>query len=348
MPIKVVCKCGQSFAAKDELAGKVVKCPKCAQPLRIGAPGGQAKAATAKQAPAAPAPTVSPVGSLLDEIGLAAHHDEYQGERCPTCDAPLARNAVICVECGFHLQDGKFIKGTGNVARKKTDKEKQGGHEAAAEMLLSKAEGSIQQEHVEQVKNRTEGMPIWLIVTALVIIATLGVTMSVLPRGQAMAISGYVWLSICTIVSIVYNIRIMVVAFSEGIGAGLMYLFLPFYWVYFVATHWDEVGTAFIISLTSGIFAQGGWALVEMAPEDIEVPADVRWEPPAAPSVLLAASRAVPYTPRSCGSRPEIQIDGPGLARGPWRRISRQPSGMSSPRCLSRQIDPGPADGLAA
>jgi hypothetical protein len=39
MPISVTCQCGQSFRAKDDLAGKRVKCPKCGQPLTI--PGGQ-------------------------------------------------------------------------------------------------------------------------------------------------------------------------------------------------------------------------------------------------------------------------------------------------------------------
>ena len=34
MPIKVACQCGASFAAKDELAGKAVRCPKCKQPYQ--------------------------------------------------------------------------------------------------------------------------------------------------------------------------------------------------------------------------------------------------------------------------------------------------------------------------
>ncbi|HEY2413950.1 MAG TPA: hypothetical protein VGI40_17005, partial [Pirellulaceae bacterium] len=47
MAIKVQCSCGKAFAAKDELAGKTVKCPGCQKPLKI--PGGTAPAkATAK------------------------------------------------------------------------------------------------------------------------------------------------------------------------------------------------------------------------------------------------------------------------------------------------------------
>ena len=35
MPVVVTCRCGQSFRAIDELAGKQVNCPSCAQPLTI-------------------------------------------------------------------------------------------------------------------------------------------------------------------------------------------------------------------------------------------------------------------------------------------------------------------------
>ena len=48
MPIKVQCACGKAFAAKDELAGKTVKCPGCQKPLKI--PGGAAPAGSSGQA----------------------------------------------------------------------------------------------------------------------------------------------------------------------------------------------------------------------------------------------------------------------------------------------------------
>jgi hypothetical protein len=40
MPIPVTCACGQAFRAKDELAGKRIKCPKCGQVLDIPKPQG--------------------------------------------------------------------------------------------------------------------------------------------------------------------------------------------------------------------------------------------------------------------------------------------------------------------
>jgi len=44
MPIQVACQCGQRFAAKEELAGKTVKCPKCGSPLAIPGPAAKQNA----------------------------------------------------------------------------------------------------------------------------------------------------------------------------------------------------------------------------------------------------------------------------------------------------------------
>ena len=43
MPITVQSKCGRSFPLKDDLAGKLVKCPECGEDIRV--PGGAAPAA---------------------------------------------------------------------------------------------------------------------------------------------------------------------------------------------------------------------------------------------------------------------------------------------------------------
>ena len=37
MPIRIDCACGRTVTVKDELAGKLVKCPECKQPLRVPA-----------------------------------------------------------------------------------------------------------------------------------------------------------------------------------------------------------------------------------------------------------------------------------------------------------------------
>ena len=65
MAIKVKCgSCDAGFKAKDELAGRRVKCPKCKEPLTI--PSAPPKR-VAKPVPAAPAAAHNPLLDLLDE-----------------------------------------------------------------------------------------------------------------------------------------------------------------------------------------------------------------------------------------------------------------------------------------
>src|SRR5439155_726615 len=121
MPIKVQCACGKAFAAKDELAGKTVKCPVCQQPLKI--PGGSAapaaKPAAAKPATAKPvagkpvaaaprsagsAPAAS-AADAFDEVGLQAAATGTQP--CPGCTEPMPIAAVICIKCGYNTRLGR-------------------------------------------------------------------------------------------------------------------------------------------------------------------------------------------------------------------------------------------------
>ena len=128
MPIKVQCACGKAFAAKDELAGKTVKCPGCQKPLKIpgGAPAaGKAPAKVAAAKPAAavaaagrkppaakapPAPTTVPAtsDSLFDEIGLQAAAANTRP--CPGCTEPLPIEAVVCIKCGYNTALGRRMQ----------------------------------------------------------------------------------------------------------------------------------------------------------------------------------------------------------------------------------------------
>jgi DNA-directed RNA polymerase subunit RPC12/RpoP len=109
MPITVACACGAKFAAKDELAGKRVKCPKCGDALQIPsaeAPVPRSAPTTSpKQPPLAPEP--SAIGSILDEFGSEA---SKTGVRCPKCGSDMKSEAVICIQCGFNTQTGKQLK----------------------------------------------------------------------------------------------------------------------------------------------------------------------------------------------------------------------------------------------
>lgn len=112
MPIKVACKCGQKFTAKDELAGRAVKCPKCKQPLKI--PGG------AKQpAPAAPKPQQpAPQGPAPMDLGgdMSSLLDEEMGDgslekNCPSCGRAFPVTSVVCLGCGYNRNLGGKVGG---------------------------------------------------------------------------------------------------------------------------------------------------------------------------------------------------------------------------------------------
>ena len=287
MPIKVTCKCGQSFAAKDELAGKVVKCPKCANPLKVPAAGQKATAV------AAATPMIGGLADLLDEVGLKAQHDDYKGRHCPSCNAPLAQNALLCVECGLNLESGKFVRGTG-VALTKEEKKKAEGHEGAAERLLDKAKYALVQEKVEQIKNVREGMPVWAILCALVVIGTLAVSMSLMPRRDAFQLSGAVCLIVCSIVAAACGLHLLILAFKEDVITGVLYLLVPFYSLYYVITRWDKCRRSFLIAVAAGLFAQLGVGMLYLATIVSEPSRDVRVPLPQ-PGIHQECGPGLPY-----------------------------------------------------
>src|SRR5262245_59405304 len=102
MPVKISCKCGQSFTAKDELIGKTVKCPKCGNQLAIRAPQSPQQQAPQQARPPAAAPQPAPAAPRLDDLLAEIGISDYSGPRCPQCNSPVQAGAQICVDCGFH------------------------------------------------------------------------------------------------------------------------------------------------------------------------------------------------------------------------------------------------------
>lgn len=112
MAIAVQCgSCRKRFSAKEELAGRKVKCPQCGAVLTIPKPRPEPE--TARQ-----------ITDLLDEYEMAAHpagetHTSNAGtagdpgiapdtaSQCSSCGASLAAGAVICLECGYDRRTGK-------------------------------------------------------------------------------------------------------------------------------------------------------------------------------------------------------------------------------------------------
>lgn len=150
MAIKAQCgSCGTKVNAKDALAGKRVKCPKCSKPMTIPNAAG-AKAKPAQQAvtkptkvktqkPAAvaavqPASAYNPLLDLLDDAGVesVAH-----GPTCENCGAEILASAVVCVQCGYNMATGDMLE-----TEVYDDDEFDGGMTDAAK-ILARAEREI-------------------------------------------------------------------------------------------------------------------------------------------------------------------------------------------------------------
>lgn len=105
MPVKVRCECGAGISAPDAARGKVIKCRKCGQPVRVpkGKPSGDGEKPRRKKA-AAPRPSV-------DDEDFFAAIDLEGGEDldvriCPKCATEVDEEDIECPACGVNLDTG--------------------------------------------------------------------------------------------------------------------------------------------------------------------------------------------------------------------------------------------------
>src|SRR5688500_13852910 len=241
MPIKVTCACGQSFAAKDELAGRTVKCPKCSRPLAIPAAGGAAAIPAAatqpmpqqpmmpqQLLPAAPAPAQS-AGGLFDEIGISAA--PAGTSPCPGCRAPMPVGAVLCVQCGYNLQLGRRME----TMRIGADGQ---SHTSVVDTILAKAARAIQEEKEEERKKVRGGIPWWGYLLMLMSIVGFMAMMMLIPQGTAVFVAAVLLMFGGWLVCLYSGICLLIIAFKESPLQGILYLLLlpgcPIYALIFI------------------------------------------------------------------------------------------------------------------
>jgi uncharacterized membrane protein YhaH (DUF805 family) len=193
MPIRVVCRCGQSLSVPDAMAGKSGKCPKCAEIIKIpsassAAPPGKVTATTAagkvptpQQKVAKPSAAKSgmpgpskPVaaGGALDKLFAEAGLDKKKGPECPSCKVSIAPNAAICVQCGFNLATGQKMKG---VAIESSNDPSQ-----FSNRQLEHAHRSLKKETEADEAAKYTGAPWWVslaVVLGMVMVIAFGVIM---------------------------------------------------------------------------------------------------------------------------------------------------------------------------
>jgi len=88
MSIAITCRCKTRLQVEEDMAGRLVRCPKCGENLMVPRPE--------------PASTTSEGED--DEYSLAPVPElPPQKPSCPACNAELPAGAILCVQCGYHL-----------------------------------------------------------------------------------------------------------------------------------------------------------------------------------------------------------------------------------------------------
>ncbi|MEO2014681.1 MAG: hypothetical protein ABGZ53_09955, partial [Fuerstiella sp.] len=104
--IEVQCECGKLFRVRDKYAGKRGKCPHCGVIVAIPWPE------------LTEDDLLSDVDELPDTLQPLADDDDLPTRSsepthpttCPSCNASLPPDAVLCLACGYHMQTGQRFK----------------------------------------------------------------------------------------------------------------------------------------------------------------------------------------------------------------------------------------------
>ncbi|MEO0964328.1 MAG: ABC transporter permease [Planctomycetota bacterium] len=105
--------CGKRYRWKPAMAGKKVACKQCGEKLRVPAePGGVTEVVGGVSSVVAPvqasAPADSAAGYELSDESIAEPTPRVSAPdgKCPSCNQRMKPGAVLCMNCGFHLETG--------------------------------------------------------------------------------------------------------------------------------------------------------------------------------------------------------------------------------------------------
>jgi len=105
MPVKVRCECGAGISAPDAARGKVIKCRKCGEPVRVprGKAGGGGEKPRRKKA-ARPRPSVDD-DDFFSALDLEGGEDQ-DVRICQKCATEVDEEDIECPNCGINLETG--------------------------------------------------------------------------------------------------------------------------------------------------------------------------------------------------------------------------------------------------
>ncbi len=180
---------------------------------------------------------------------------------CPVCRAEMKASAVLCTKCGYHKESGMQFE----------------GHKTAGvdvdhgTLALEKAERDmIKDSEMQKKLLKGGGLPWWGLALVLFMLGS-GLTIAVLavnasrrvdesvsfnPIGLFFVMSG----SAFYIFSQAGMLMIVIHAFKQSVGKGLLSLFVPLYIIYHVATNWADTWKFFVASIVLGGIAGGFFA----------------------------------------------------------------------------------------
>lgn len=247
MPIKVKCgSCSAAFTAKDNLAGKNVKCPKCGAGIRV--PAAQApvspspvKAGAAQGSPGGGRNTAArsgfagtvagnlgdPLAELLDEVGVKA---VATGAVCPSCEAPVSPGAKLCINCGLNFETGTFLQ---TLAYEDGATETSGMSET--DKMLWKAEKEIDDMPISgEGQDFGDGASAYVVAGAVAIVgitlAAIGllITMGLQQMADSSG-SAQVAVAASVLFFMIAHVWMIIMAFMQDPKYGVMCTFIPLF-----------------------------------------------------------------------------------------------------------------------
>ncbi len=133
--------------------------------------------------------------------------DAPPADTCPSCGHSLGASDVICTSCGYNTQSGRTLHV--DVATQKPPREPNPHVGVATSILLSPF-----------------GVSMMVLATVVIVYFV------ILATGSPAAIQA--WIIVLDSFFLITTVVVLVVAFREGIGQGLLTLCVPFYVIYFV------------------------------------------------------------------------------------------------------------------
>jgi hypothetical protein len=173
--------------------------------------------------------------------------------------------------------------------------ESHGAHAASTYDLMNKAAVSIEEDKEEERKKTREGMPWWVYLIGLLFTIGFIIMMMVLPQRIALMTGGVVMYGLAFVVNTYAWVRVLIIAFTEGIGHGIGCLLCGLYFLIYCFMRWDQCGAYFLMMVATNVVSNlVMWALQASGmggEEEAFVPpppppaaavatADLDWQPP--------------------------------------------------------------------